>query len=525
MKRTTICSCLLFLVLFLCSCGNDNDKSGTGQQPEQTGIRTHLLISVTFPSDQCQRVQSPSGIHSTEDFQEGDALLVVDLSNGYCGKMIYNPTSSCFEGDALLNMEDELSVVYPYPDEYVEKGRIRLFALPQDGKAPHPYYWGFTKLDMVNEDTYLSLRIYNLCNTCTVNIVDENEQPIALRSVSLSALKGKLYASRMLNLRTGNWEDGVDAQNVDIANESGIADGKLVLSLIPTSALIHAVITDNKGNTFEGEAVQTTFKENAEESLTICCITPAESKDYIIVCGTKWAKGNLQYISDEEGAEGFQPNWRLAPTQYHYFNPVYGTQGTYLSVDLPYDTEHVDLFNWGACGKNALDITQYGTRSCTDIAAKMYTNKYLSLETDDFDAALFGDIVYWATRGRWRMPRLEELYALYAEASYSFGYVQTPEGNLVFGFLFTTPVGERITDTTVHYYSKADLDNGLFLPGAGFRQQKTAAIKRAGKCGFYWDSYQPENANRMCLRFIDTTLFWSGDGALYGRSIRPVLNE
>lgn len=508
--------------LFFISCTENIDLIPNKNE----GVYTRLLVSPFFDTIHTKNRSYSGDIDKHLEFQDGDSLLLVNISNGFHSKMIYNSTLSSFEGDVILNPKDEISVVYPYKNIPIISNRILLDALFQNGNKANNYYWGNTDVDEVDSCTRISINLFNLCNTCSIDVVDEENSSMAIKTISLSALKGKLYDSRFLNIRTGNWEEGTFAETINIVSDSIFLDGKITFSLIPTSALIKGVVKDLKDNLLEGKAEQQIFGENDSSCITISCITPASSKEYVVVCGIKWAKGNLLYARDEDGAEGFQSHWRIGLTQYEYFNPVYGMNGTPLATDLPYDSVHVHLFNWGTCGENALDVTKYGTSSNTDISGKMYTDKYLKYETTNFEKALYGDVVYWASNGKWRMPNLEELYTLFNVASYSCGYVHTPEGELVFGFYFITPVGERITDIeTIHYYSQEDLDNGLFLPGAGYRQQAVPYVKRVGKCGFYWDSNQGNGSEHMCIRFINNKLFWSGDGATYGRSIRPVLTE
>lgn len=430
-----------------------------------------------------------------------------------------------YSGDAYILPGDEVICLSPATDYSVTNSMVNLSMPNNDGYSAIPYLWGHSKVADTNNITSIQVSLYDLTSTCLFHIVNDDNAAVGLKSFEIRPTKGMIYQSRDLNLLTGTWEKGTRADFISIASKTGFADGNVTVSLIPTSAELSITIVDLGGNTYESVLPQTIFEEGKTKSFDIKCHQPEPVSEYVEVCGTKWAKGNLLYASDEEGADGFQSHWRLAYEQWQYFNMVYGTGGTSISVDLPYDTEHVHLFNWGTCGANALDVTKYGTRPNTDIAGKMYLDKYLSKETTDFNQALYGDIAYWASNGKWRMATYDEFYNLYSVASYRCGYYKTDDGQLVFGILFTTPEGERITDTSFQYFTKEQLDEGLFLPGAGYRQQAVEIIKRVGKSGFYWNSYRPESANQLNLRFINTTLYWSGDGATYGRSIRPVLNQ
>lgn len=459
----------------------------------------------------------------SEDELPGDKLFAYNITRSKAYSL--TKRDGYYSGNAYILPNDEVVCIYPDKDYQVINNRVSIEMPLLEGNMISPYYWGTSRIKQVDSITRIYVTLYPLMSTCNFSFVDESENPIDITSISLRAKKGQIYQNRELNLQTGSWENGIKAESISIDTHSiDILKNEVSISLIPTSVLFEADIVDINGYAYSASSEQYIFRENNENDVILKC-EDTVVKDYVEVCGIKWAKGNLLYAADECGAEGFQSHWMLADCQWKYFDIVYGTAGTPLSVDLPYDSKHVHLFNWGTCGETVFDLTAYGTRPCTDISGKMYIDKYLKYETDDFSNAQYGDLAYWASRGKWRMPRYEEMYILYDKASYECGYVTTPDGNLVYGVLFTTPEGTRITNTSYQYFTQEQVDNGLFLPGAGYRQQAVDIIKRTGKCGFYWNSYRPETANQLNLRFINNQLFWSGDGGTYGRSIRPVLNE
>jgi len=524
MKQPLISTFFSLLTLFLLhSCSDENTASLEDNTVEKTIVsaNTRLMLFIENDTVPSTRTSSAMEVDGTSILiSQGDSALCYDITTGTCASIFYDSNQAAFIGNIYLNPLDEISVVYPYPQNAVISNNLSLTY-----SLDHSYCWGFTDIKIVEDTTTATIKLFDLMARCKVTVVDEANNIINTSSITLSPSKGRLYNSRALNLRTGTFENGTFSEDIELTSANQNEDGSYEWFLFPTSALLSATFTDSEGRVFEGVTKQVIFREGEQNNLTIICSTAASAKEFVEVCGIKWAKGNLLFAADEDGAEGFQPHWRLGTTQYEYFNPVYGTKGTALSVDLPYDTIHVHLFNWGTCGKNSLDIAECGKGKNTDISARLFKDKYFKYETTDFDEALYGDVSYWASKGKWRMPTIDELYTLYNEASYSYGYATTPDGNLVYGFFFTTPYGERVVDTNVHYYTPEDLDRGLFLPGAGFRQQASPIIKRTGKCGFFWDSYRGETAQQMCMRFIGTTLYWSDDGATYGRTIRPVLND
>lgn len=84
------------------------------------------------------------------------------------------------------------------------------------------------------------------------------------------------------------------------------------------------------------------------------------------------------------------------------------------------------------------------------------------------------------------MPTKNEFDQLVAQASQQYGYVTTPEGNQVYGFLFTNPAGDVEQNLEPREISLAELETGLFLPAAGLGYYDN--ITHAGRSGYYWSS-------------------------------------
>lgn len=212
---------------------------------------------------------------------------------------------------------------------------------------------------------------------------------------------------------------------------------------------------------------------------------------YVEVCGIKWAKGNLLYDAVNGGDQTFETNWKLAPEQWYYFNYADGFgQQTYDQWE-----NQIDHFNFGVCGSNALSNSSNPTfNRLYDVAGKMYTDANCTQECSDFSKAQYGDIAFWASRGKYRMPTMAEFHKIGDEASISFGYCLSQDNKKVYGCLFTNPVGERIIDSNDKQFTKGDLDKGLFLPFNSTRLNPEATAGHNGKLiyygndGSYWSS-------------------------------------
>lgn len=221
-------------------------------------------------------------------------------------------------------------------------------------------------------------------------------------------------------------------------------------------------------------------------------------KDYVKVCGVKWAKGNLQCYQDN-GDDGFQDGWRIAPAQWHYFNydlassTIAGTTYTYddsKATEMQYenDATQFEHYNFGGLARNARFYSSPGVNYMNpgrelEISGKIFLDSKGETEaTDDARFAdcgtftsnistIWGDVAFWASKGKFRTPKKDEIGLLYnsTKVSKQFGYYDTGDYK-VWGVLFTTSLGEQVVNTTDIELTDADIESGLFLPKAGRRK-------------------------------------------------------
>lgn len=249
-------------------------------------------------------------------------------------------------------------------------------------------------------------------------------------------------------------------------------------------------------------------------------------KDYVKVCGIKWAKGNLVYDKNhtynvvQTGVDdNFQTGWGLHDEQWKYIN---WDKSLYVEANSVKDyTRHAytnndfcDVFTWGGIGRMA---TYRSGRMVTDVAefdiqkkvywgyvnekiegdATVATSKSnpsnltllegdacFSSELDRSNNACYtkdgvtkniaGDIAFWASKGKYCLPNSTDIknlsHATSSLASFQYGkYVK--DGKTIVGVLYTTPIlkGEVVRNMTEVTFTDADLESGLFLPLNGRR--------------------------------------------------------
>lgn len=287
-------------------------------------------------------------------------------------------------------------------------------------------------------------------------------------------------------------------------------------------------------------------------------------KDYVKVCGIKWAKGNLQCYQNN-GDAGFQTGWRIAPTQWHHFNYDLASntvgKNTYTyddtkATEMSYQngSTQFEHYNFGGLARNARFYSTPGSNYMVtgrdlDISGKIFkdskgneeaTGEERFVDCGTFtgnNSAIWGDLAFWASKGKFRTPTKEEISVLYSnpKVSKQFGYYDTGDYK-VWGVLFTASLGEQVVNTTDVELTDADLESGLFLPKAGRRKvQDSKTIITMRLQGLYrsssarWAEDCTEHATILQIKPTDIaygytvhkTEFTNATGGL----IRPVLAE
>lgn len=258
----------------------------------------------------------------------------------------------------------------------------------------------------------------------------------------------------------------------------------------------------------------------------------------VYVAGIYWATGNLQYIEDAT-QDGFQTNWRLAPEQYMFVNyenmPAANKAVTFSPGKYAPNYDH---FNWGGISDPfSKDPLASATAEVgTDIAGKLYADQKCTVEVKDFAAAKYGDLAYWASNGKYRMPTMKEIEALTTQTCRQHISLKIAEGHYVTGYFFYDPedgalptYSEDIVEMTFD-----DIKKGLFLPNAGRRYNASEfTVNNQGNQGVYWGSevITGSGATEPCYGFV---LLFSGGSIKFpywnkafdakaGYNIRPVL--
>lgn len=272
-------------------------------------------------------------------------------------------------------------------------------------------------------------------------------------------------------------------------------------------------------------------------------------KDYVKVIGVRWAKGNLvrdaknSWHSVQEGVDdGFQTGWGLHDEQWKYINWDGSlNQSGYTDRYTQNNNSYFDVFSWGGIGRQASyrsgrlvpstsnydisckvfwgyvntnlekcrpeNLEQLEGEAC--FSSELASNGNSQYTKDGKTAAIAGDVAYWASKGKYCMPKKGLLSALshHTTSKASFQYGKYVSGDVtVYGYLYTTPQGDVVRSNEEVTFTDADLESGLFLPFTGRRSnrengviinQRSQAIYRSSTFGDPANTTHPQCATSL----------------------------
>ena len=161
---------------------------------------------------------------------------------------------------------------------------------------------------------------------------------------------------------------------------------------------------------------------------------PAPIEGTVNVAGVYWALGNLQYQKDGAADAGFNAGWRIAPSQEYFYHSETTKSGDLKNLT---NFDLADHFNYGGITDPFSPFVEASvtvTDPAFNLSGKLFTDQACTSATTDFAAAKYGDIAYWASNGKYRMPTMEDFKALEEKASATYGTY-----NGIAGILYTDP--------------------------------------------------------------------------------------
>ena len=485
-------------------------------------------------------------------FQTGDELAVWFQTEETAGTRVvftytgkFEDGSAKFEADAASIPAEFISAKAAYPAASLDaKGAFSLVRNYTYTPGSVPVYVRSENV-VKNEDGGLSAQ---LSHNAAIFKFTLHDIPAYAAGFVLETTKNE--GATVIAIKTSfPYKTGYTADPEDHSNDIVIHSPAAHSSYVSRVYLI-----DGDGDMIEGS--ERKFKQtNNDISHNDYIIMPAIDfkkanlrKNYVKVCGVKWAKGNLQCIQNE-GDATFQNGWRIAPYQWHnlhYKEASEKSGGKATAYGYSNDSYKFEHFNYGGIARQArfVSATNYieNPASDLDISGKVYsdinatkevTGDAAFKEIDTFAGTnhneLYGDIAYWASKGQFRLPKSTEMVKLHNVSDKLAGYYKTSDGAVVYGYLYRTPNPSRVNSSTNQEFTDADLESGLFLPKAGRRgatASSSATIINVMTQGMYRTSTYVKSVTQDKVLYYCSAYYSLGDaGKLADDNLKATISS
>ena len=457
------------LAAMLVACSTDSTVPDFGRTPKTLTVTQEDAAGNN--STQTRSIitdQGKNGLNAI--WKEGDVMSVYNRSYPSTAGFesitaLSTSKNTAFIGKVTCEKDDELRLFYPAVKESGSvttsgNGNLTLDISQQKGtlediQSHYDFNYSSAIVESVTEDQAVANagKSHNLMAICkfTFNLNGEvlaGIKELYLENISTQATY-TLGARHEPELTTTNTGKTITVKNVE--NQSG----PFYFVMFPgaNTPVFYLQTIDNK--TYKASLSTATLKSGKFYNVTLS-VSEANyadiHKDYIEICGVKWAKGNLIYDPSAQADNNFVDHYFLGKKQYYRLND--GTSST-----KTINGKAMDCFYYGVFSNSGLS----GTSWVSGCSGKMYLDWNGKTITTDFSKAETGDLAYWVSRGQYRLPTAQEANTL-KQASYQYGYINV-NGVKIYGYLYTNPVGgTRETNNTEKELTEADIAKGLFLP-------------------------------------------------------------
>ena len=508
------------IAIGLASCATDINNESESQIDAGTSAKRTLTIT----TENEPLTRSSVSLINGNKWVKGDKFIAYNLTtpNGFDYIVtIEGGKTMKFEGEVTCKKGDNIALFYPFKqnDYGVTPGNVsvsldqntviengNLVTGKQDGTIENikyvDYSWGLAKnisttdfkgWGTINFRKQYALLLVKFCN---------DGKPIKnIKSLTISNEPSK----GEFNLKTGQY---VFPSKIDNPSSYTFT----INPSAPLDSFYVAVFpNDNYRPVF---TIQTTDGSEYEQALTdgmrieraryYTITMNMGCTPWVDIDGVKWSRYNLQYTPGDQRT-GWVSGYHLAKNPWDYFY-----------------TDKCGTSPQGACMPNATQTVKFDHFRWGDIAeAYRYSRAFMcyywtvrgNIPSMLSSTQNYGDLAYYASRGKWKLPTKGDFDKLMAKTGQYIGYYKDCNNNVIYGILFDPTVNNCLkgwvlsrdnrklvcSNRDAHglsyarcymkQFTKEDICKGVFFPFAGSYTDYidcTPRLNKPGSQGMYW---------------------------------------
>ncbi|MFC2774449.1 MAG: hypothetical protein ACFN4W_09690 [Segatella oris] len=510
-----------FIVVTLFTACTSNETTETDLETRRQVNGFKVSVSQTYKAD-FPTTRARLDTEGKFFWEKGDKVTIFNFNTFYTStaEAAEAGASTHFEGKMTAKRGDRIAMFYPaINNETVRQGHFGHLYLDigkqkgtlEDFTNRFFFKFGLGGVDKVSNDiasVYANLQSQvSLCN-CKITF-KKNGQTLMTKKLKITNAPSVATLNLNTNNPNGDLQMHHSAQTdvIDVDPSSAVAVTHI--AMFPTKQEETYTLTVEGGDGKTYNVKQKMMLVAGKFYNFIIELGNPDTPDSPAGCGgVKWAESNFILYN-------LCHSWNQS--SYGFYHKPWNSNATIHEGQRRHNGYRIcDTFRWGVIGEAAWNPNCHycPPRGNREISGKMFTDPEMLHETKDFCKARYGDIVYWATCGKLRLPTAEEMTTLFTSYSWENGFFSEYCQKSAYGFMFTCPPKGtvRITRYNAHCpkrFSWNDLYNGTFLPFAFYR---------TGNGCWAW--------NRCVSRYMTSTLTQgSVDTWSFGHHVNPYGNE
>ena len=536
MKLKTIFGIILGVVaVALTSCSSDlTNGENTAVNPNETAKRTLSL------STDNAKTRSEVNLTTGNKWVTGDQFfsynLDLDASSTESRNAILTAKSSgastLLQGTVACKNGDRLNIFYPgtfvpghdqgtFP---ISMQKSLIGNKTQDGTVENlknfDYSFGTGSVTVNGNSASGNVDMEKLYAILKVDFTFNGTKLTNIKKLVLSnVITGgdfKVQTGQMDNAKIGSIE-------VNPANPAEL----LYVAIFPTNGFkpkFEVYTTDNKSYTYTVTVSDWETKTAKVYPITVAVKEFDPNPPYIEIDGVKWGKYNLQYTPGKK-TDGWEDGYHLAANPWDYFYTT--SSPAVLDVTPVYDADNAsrlgdqqmwDHFRWGDIPK----AHNYAYKN-----KDHYYNKTTQIKEFITSNKEYGDLPYYASKKKWRLPTWDDYKNLMKNSTEYVGYYSVGTTTKIYGVLFVPDgkahgsiVGKNgnilmqsnvtgtISNDDLREFTAAEINKGVFFPATGTYNAYSdgnPTLEEKGKQGLYWTADYHDADRGVSFTFYETS--------------------
>ena len=524
------------IVAGLTSCSSDlNNEEKAPVGPNETAVRSLSIATGDAKTRSEVNIDAGNKWVAGDRFMAFNRTFTGSSSESRYGVLTASSTGTRTTLDGVIACKDNDELGIFYPGSYVtgfDQGKMPVVMTAsyindnkgQDGSKENlkyfDYSYGKGKVTVNGASASGSVDMKKLYSVLELNFTAGGVKLTNIKKLVLS----NVLTEAVYNIQSNQLES-LETGKIEV--NSPVALEKVYVAILPQnhfSPTFEVYTTDNKAYRFAVSTPNFNLVAAKVYPFTVQVKEFTPNPPYIEIGGVKWGKYNLQYTPGKK-TDGWEDGYHLAANPWDYFYTT--SSPAVLDVTPVYDADNAsrlgdqqmwDHFRWGDISK----AHNYAYKN-----KNHYYNKTTQIKEFITSNKEYGDLPYYASKKKWRLPTWDDYKNLMKNSTEYVGYYSVGTTTKIYGVLFVPDgkahgsiVGKNgnilmqsnvtgtISNDDLREFTAAEINKGVFFPATGTYNAYSdgnPTLEEKGKQGLYWTADYHDADRGVSFTFYETS--------------------